>query len=92
MTEKRKVFTQTLTVLTSSTSFGQLDFGDCFTLPQSVGFGEIWMGFPVYLKSTEYSATLIEDGVSHSFEDWADVLKVRYGSIERPSSEAAPNE
>jgi len=82
--DNRKIFRQPLTVITVARAFYRLNDGDCFTLPLVVGFGAIWVGFPVYLKISESAAIDLGSGLRQEFESWADVLLVRYGDIEKP--------
>lgn len=39
----RQTFQQSLTVINRLEPFYRLDNGDCFALPGTIGFGEIWI-------------------------------------------------
>lgn len=80
----RKAFKQKLEVIDTQTTFDHLDEGDCFTLPGDCGFGEIRIGFPIWMKLDLNNARSIEDGRKKCFQSETPALKVRYGSIEKP--------
>jgi hypothetical protein len=82
--DKRRSFRQPVTVLTEPSTFGQVYIGDCFTVNTTMGFGNIWLGFSVYLKTSDKDAIRIEDGKRCRFNIDDDALRVHYGSIERP--------
>jgi hypothetical protein len=78
-----KHFTQNLE-LRKETTFDQLDEGDSFTVPGDAGFGQIWIGFPVWMKVDFSNARSIEDGRQKYFSMTDRVILVRYGSINKP--------
>jgi hypothetical protein len=79
----RQAFTQTLTVLTRQRPYADLDLGQCFTVPCDTGFGHIWIGFPIWVK-TQAGGVSIDGGQSRSFKDLDTVLIVTYGTIQKP--------
>lgn len=78
-----KKFTQNLE-LKRETTFDELEQGDCFTIPGDAGFGQIWIGFPVWMKLDLGQARKIEDGQKDYFAMTDRVIQVRYNSINKP--------
>jgi len=66
--------------------FDEVEIGDCFVLPQTVGFGGIWIGFNVFLKCGVGASLCIQDGKTHDFKSCNPVLLCRIGDVQKPSN------
>ena len=81
---KRQIFTQKLHVIGKPRPFERLDEGDCFAKPGAYGFGELWIGFPIYIKVNETTAYTVQDGRRCDFSGEDEVVLVKYQEVDRP--------
>jgi hypothetical protein len=65
----------------SYTTFNELETGDLFTIQGTVGFGNIFIGFPIYIKTEENTAIDIIDSRSENFEPEYKILKVKLNGL-----------
>ena len=71
-------------VQNKTTDFGDLVVGECFTIPGDAGFGEIWTGFPLFIKTDEESALPLQGVDSRNFEPTDRVLFCDFGDVQKP--------
>lgn len=80
----RKFYRQIVTVIDNRKTFAAMDLGQCFTALADPGFGELWVGFPIWIKASDSTAISIEDGDFRAFAPSNEYLLVRYGAVEKP--------
>jgi hypothetical protein len=74
---ERKFYEQTVTVIERSLPFADLEQYDCFVLPGVCGFGNIWIGFNIWLKISDTEAVNVQNGQHKTFEEPDLVLNCR---------------
>jgi hypothetical protein len=76
-------YQQVIRVFEKSRAFSSLDIGDTFTKAgQTIGFGNIFAGFDIYIKTSEIDATEIRHGRTKAFKEEEKVLLIKYGLVE----------
>jgi hypothetical protein len=74
---ERKFYEQVVTVIDRTLPFADLEQYDCFTLPTTTGFGNIWIGFNIWLKISEKCGVNLQNGQHKTFEELDTVLNCR---------------
>jgi hypothetical protein len=76
-------YTIPITPLKGFCAFDDIENGEAFTLPGVTGFGNIFTGFPVYIKTGEASAIDFISGETKGFEPHREVVKLRIGLLKK---------
>ena len=64
-------------------SFESIETGEVFTVPGTFGFGDVFVGFPVYVKTNDAYARDFIGGDLRHFKPDAEIVKLKIGSMER---------
>lgn len=76
-------YQQAMEVYEKPRAFSRLDIGDTFTkTDQTIGLGNIFIGFDVYIKTNETEGIEIRGGRTKAFKEEESVLLIKYGSVE----------
>jgi hypothetical protein len=80
-----KYYQQPIRMWEETVKFSTIELGKCFVMAegQTISFGNLFMGFETYMKTSEYDSRSIQDGVLKTIELDQDVYKVSYRPIER---------